>query len=88
MKVIGFHCCLSDMLWWKMCRLVYSEASVRQRVQSQRSGVLLGPQTEVLDAGGLAVVAAEAPRRRGLQQRAVPHLLGVVGQGLVVGLAG
>lgn len=50
--------------------------------------MLFGPQTEVLDAGGLAVVAAEASCSRGLQQRAVPHLLGVVGQRLVVGLAG
>lgn len=62
--------------------------SVRHCVQSERGGVLLGPQTQVLDAGGLIVVAGEAARRRGLQQRAVPHLLGVMGQRLVVGLAG
>lgn len=62
--------------------------SVRHRVQSERGSVLFGPQTQVLDAGGLVVVAGEAPCSRCLQQRAVPHLLGVMGQGLVVGLAG
>jgi len=62
--------------------------SVRHRVQSQRRSVLLRPQTEVLDARGLAVVAGEAACSRRLQQRAAPHLLRVVGQGLVVGRAG
>lgn len=62
--------------------------SVRHRVQSERGGVLLGPQTQVLDAGGLIVVAGEAACSRRLQQWAVPHLLGVMGQRLVVGLAG
>ena len=80
-----------------------SQHSVGQHVQTQRGGVLLGPQAQVLDAGGLAV---EAPWRLGLwlgwgwrwllvgeswgglvEQGAVPHLLGL-GQGLVVGLAG
>lgn len=50
--------------------------------------MLLGPQTQVFDAGGLVVVAGKAACSRRLQQRAVPHLLGVMGQGLVVGLAG
>lgn len=50
--------------------------------------MLFGPQTQVLDAGGLVVVAGEATSSRRLQQRAVPHLLRVMGQGLVVGLAG
>lgn len=50
--------------------------------------MLLCPQTQVLNAGGLAVVAGEAACSRCLQQRAVPHLLGMMGQGLVVGLAG
>lgn len=50
--------------------------------------MLFGPQTQVLDARGLVVVAGEAACSRGLQQRAVPHLLGVMGQGLVVRLAG
>ena len=50
--------------------------------------MLFGPQTQVLDAGRLVVVAAEAACSRRLQQRAVPHLLGVMGQGLVVRLAG
>lgn len=50
--------------------------------------MLFGPQTQVLDAGGLVVVAGEAACSRSLQQRAVPHLLGVMGQGLVVRLAG
>ncbi len=62
--------------------------SVRHCVQSQRGSVLFGPQTQVLDAGGLVVVAGEAACSRSLQQRAVPHLLGVMGQGLVVRLAG
>lgn len=62
--------------------------SVRHCVQSQRGSVLFGPQTQVLDAGGLAVVAGEAACGRSLQQWAVPHLLGMMGQGLVVGLAG
>lgn len=62
--------------------------SVRHRVQSERGGVLLGPQTQILDAGGLVVVAGQASCGRGLQQGAVPHLLGVMGQRLVVGLAG
>lgn len=50
--------------------------------------MLFGPQTQVFDAGGLIVVAGQAACSRGLQQRAVPHLLGVMGQRLVVGLAG
>lgn len=50
--------------------------------------MLLGPQTQVLDACGLAVVAGEAACSRRLQQRAAPHLLSMMGQGLVVGLAG
>lgn len=45
--------------------------------------MLLGPQAEVLYAGGLAVEAAW----RRLHQRAVPHLLGLR-QALVVGRAG
>lgn len=49
--------------------------------------MLLGPHPEVLDAGGLAVLAGEPSG--GLEQGTVPHLLRcVVGQGLVVGLAG
>lgn len=63
-------------------------SSVRHCVQSERGGVLLGPQTQVLDAAGLVVVAGQAPWSRRLQQRAVPHLLGVMGQRLVVGRAG
>lgn len=49
--------------------------------------MLLGSQTEVLNAGGLAVEASREAAWRRLQQRAVPHLLGLR-QGLVVGLAG
>lgn len=48
--------------------------------------MLLGPQTEVLDAGGLAVEASRKAAWCCLQQRAVPYLLGLR-QGLVVGLA-
>lgn len=48
--------------------------------------MLLCSQSEVLNAGGLAVMAGETSG--GLEQRAVPHLLSVVGQGLVIGLAG
>lgn len=48
--------------------------------------MLLGPQTEVLDAGGLAVEASREAAWRCLQQWAVPYLLGL-GQGLIVGLA-
>lgn len=62
--------------------------SVRHCVQSERGGVLFGPQTKVFNAGGLIVVAGQATCSRRLQQWAVPHLLGVMGQGLVVGLAG
>lgn len=47
--------------------------------------MLLGPEAQVFDAGGLAVKAGERPGR--LQQRVVPHLLGL-GEGLVVRLAG
>lgn len=50
--------------------------------------MLFGPQAQVFDAGGLIVVAGQAACGRRLQQRAVPHLLGVMGQRLVVGLAG
>lgn len=49
--------------------------------------MLLGPQTEVLDAGGLAVEASREGARRCLQERTVPHLL-CLRQGLIVGLAG
>ncbi len=49
--------------------------------------MLLGPQTEVLNAGGLAVEASREAAWRRLQQWAVPYLLGLR-QGLVVGLAG
>lgn len=65
----------------------WTRASVGQRVQPQRCGVLLGPQTEVLDAGGLAVEAPGEAARRRLQERTVPHLLRLR-QGLIVGLAG
>lgn len=50
--------------------------------------MLFGPQTQVFNACGLAVVTGEAARGRRLKQRAVPHLLGMMGQGLVVGLTG
>lgn len=53
--------------------------SVRHCVQSQRGGVLLGPQTQVFNARGLAVVAGESAGCRRLKQRAVPHLLGMMG---------
>lgn len=49
--------------------------------------MLLGPQTEVLNAGGLTVEASWETAWCRLQQRAVPDLLGLR-QGLVVGLAG
>lgn len=49
--------------------------------------MLLGPQTEVFDAGGLAVEASWEVARRCLQQWVVPYLLSLR-QGLVVGLAG
>lgn len=49
--------------------------------------MLLGPQTKVLDAGGLAVEASRKAARCGLQERTVPHLL-CLRQGLIVGLAG
>lgn len=64
-----------------------AQASVGQCVQSQRCGVLLGPQTKVLDAGGLAVEASRKAARCCLQQRTVPHLL-CLRQGLIVRLAG
>lgn len=63
-----------------------SQASVGECVQSQRSCVLLGPQSEVLDAGGLAAEASGKTALCRLQQRAVPYLLSLR-QGLVVGLA-
>lgn len=49
--------------------------------------MLLGPHTEVLDAGGLAVEASGEAAWSRLQQRAIPYLLGLR-QGLVVRLAG
>lgn len=64
-----------------------ARVSVGQCVQSQRRCVLLGPQTEVFDAGGLAVEASRKAARCCLQQRTVPHLLRLR-QGLIVGLAG
>lgn len=63
------------------------DLSVGESVQSQRGCMLLGPQTEVLDAGGLAVEASREAAWSRLQQRAAPHLLGLR-QVLVVGLAG
>lgn len=47
--------------------------------------MLLGPEAQVLDAGGLAVKAGERSGR--LQEGVVPDLLSL-GEGLVVGLAG
>lgn len=82
----GYTC--KPRLWPSLHSPPYNLISVRHCVQSERSSVLFGPQTQVLDAGGLIVVAGEATCSRCLQQRAVPHLLCMMGQGLVVGLAG
>lgn len=54
---------LADLAKRSLClssSCMAGSVSVGQCVQPQRGGVLLGPEAQVLDTGGLAVVAREA----------------------------
>lgn len=56
----GLHMCLNISFLFVTLFLILSnkKSSVGEGVQSQRCCMLLGPQTKVLNAGGLAVEAS------------------------------